>query len=57
MDLIRPDRSTASVFGPDSQVGSLAAKRLIGYLPGETPFFPGERSVGVVARLVHLGEV
>ncbi|HSL25104.1 MAG TPA: ABC transporter ATP-binding protein, partial [Acidimicrobiia bacterium] len=51
MDLIRPDRGSASVFEFDCQVDSLAVKRLVGYLPGEMPAFPGV-TAGYVIRLI-----
>jgi ABC-2 type transport system ATP-binding protein len=35
MDLIRPDRGTATVLGMDARRDSRAVKRLVGYLPGE----------------------
>jgi ABC-2 type transport system ATP-binding protein len=37
MDLIRPDRGTASILGLDSRRDSRAIKRQVGYLPGELP--------------------
>ncbi|HEX6219666.1 MAG TPA: ATP-binding cassette domain-containing protein, partial [Acidimicrobiia bacterium] len=54
MDLIRPDRGTASVFGLDSQADSLAVKRLIGYLPGEMATFPGVTAGYVIGLLAGL---
>jgi ABC-2 type transport system ATP-binding protein len=54
MDLIRPDRGTAAVFGLDSRVDSLAVKRLVGYLPGETPSFPGVTAGYVIGLLAGL---
>jgi ABC-2 type transport system ATP-binding protein len=54
MDLIRPDRGTASVFGLDSQGDSLAVKRLVGYLPGEMPSFPGVTAEYVIGLLAGL---
>ncbi|MFI7539718.1 ATP-binding cassette domain-containing protein [Actinoplanes sp. NPDC049599] len=41
MDLIRPDRGSATLLGLDSRRDSLAVKRRIGYLPGELVQFPG----------------
>ncbi len=35
IDLIRPTKGRASIFGMDCQTESVAIKRLIGYLPGE----------------------
>jgi ABC-2 type transport system ATP-binding protein len=54
MDLTRPDRGSASVFEFDCQVDSLAVKRLVGYLPGEMPAFPGVTAryvIGLIAGL------
>jgi ABC-2 type transport system ATP-binding protein len=54
MDLIRPDRGSATVLGLDARRDSLALKRRIGYLPGELPRFPGVtagRVVGLMAGL------
>ena len=41
MDLARPDRGRASIFGLDSRRDSVAVKRITGYLPGELPAFAG----------------
>jgi ABC-2 type transport system ATP-binding protein len=54
MDLIRPDRGTASVFGLDCRADSLAVKRLVGYLPGEMPTFPGVTASYVIGLLAAL---
>jgi ABC-2 type transport system ATP-binding protein len=54
MDLIRPDRGTAAVFGLDSQVDTLAVKRIVGYLPGETPSFPGTTAGYVIGLLAGM---
>jgi ABC-2 type transport system ATP-binding protein len=54
MDLIRPDRGTAAVFGLDSQVDTLAVKRLVGYLPGEKPSFPGATAGYVIGLLAEM---
>src|SRR5215203_1753924 len=35
LDLIRPTRGHARIFGKDVQAESVAVKALIGYLPGE----------------------
>jgi ABC-2 type transport system ATP-binding protein len=40
LDLLRPSRGRASVLGVDCQRDSLAARRLIGYLPGDLPIYP-----------------
>jgi ABC-2 type transport system ATP-binding protein len=54
MDLIRPDRGTASVLGMDARRQSLEIKRLTGYLPGELPRFPGVTAGHVVGLLAGL---
>ncbi|MGN6613391.1 MAG: ATP-binding cassette domain-containing protein, partial [Angustibacter sp.] len=46
MDLIRPDRGTATVLGLDTRRDSRAIKRRVGYLPGELPQYPGVRAGG-----------
>ncbi len=40
LDLLRPSRGRASVLGVDCYRDSLAARRLIGYLPGDLPIYP-----------------
>jgi ABC-2 type transport system ATP-binding protein len=51
MDLIRPDRGAARIFGLDACSDSLEVKRLVGYLPGELARFPGATG-GYVIRLL-----
>ena len=40
LDLLRPTRGRASVLGIDCHRDSLAARRRIGYLPGDLPIYP-----------------
>jgi ABC-2 type transport system ATP-binding protein len=40
LDLLRPSRGRAAVLGLDCHRESLAARRLIGYLPGDLPIYP-----------------
>jgi ABC-2 type transport system ATP-binding protein len=40
LDLLRPTRGRASVLGIDCHRASLAARRRIGYLPGDLPIYP-----------------
>jgi beta-exotoxin I transport system ATP-binding protein len=40
LDLLRPSRGRAAVLGVDCQRDSLAARRLMGYLPGDLPIYP-----------------
>lgn len=54
MDLIRPDRGTATVLGLDARRDSLALKRRIGYLPGELPRYPGMSAARVLGLLAGL---
>lgn len=54
MDLIRPDRGSATLLGLDSRRDSLALKRRIGYLPGELPQFPGVSAGYVIGLLAGL---
>ncbi|MGO8687260.1 MAG: ATP-binding cassette domain-containing protein [Candidatus Dormibacteria bacterium] len=49
MDLIRPSRGRAHVFGVDCQADPVDVKRLVGYLPGEMPQWGGLRGRDVVA--------
>ncbi len=41
LDLIRPTRGRATVFGLDAQAASEAVRGLTGYLPGELALWPG----------------
>ena len=54
MDLIRPDRGTATVLGLDSRRDSREIKRRVGYLPGELPQYPGVRAGSVIGLLAGL---
>jgi ABC-2 type transport system ATP-binding protein len=54
MDLIRPDRGTATVLGMDARRDSLAVKRFVGYLPGELARFPGVTASYVIGLLAGL---
>jgi ABC-2 type transport system ATP-binding protein len=40
LDLLRPSRGRAAVLGIDCHRDSLAARRQIGYLPGDLPIYP-----------------
>src|SRR5215468_4379232 len=40
LDLLRPSRGRAAVLGVDCHRDSLAARKLIGYLPGDLPIYP-----------------
>jgi ABC-2 type transport system ATP-binding protein len=54
MDMIRPTRGRAEVFGVDCQRRPVDVKRLVGYLPGELPQFGGLRGSEAVASLASL---
>ncbi|WFS14988.1 ABC transporter ATP-binding protein [Rhodococcus aetherivorans] len=54
MDLIRPDRGSATILGLDSRRDSLAVKRRVGYLPGELPQYPGVTAGYVIGMLAGL---
>ena len=54
MDLIRPDRGSATIGGLDTRRDSLEIKRRIGYLPGELPQFPGVRASHIVGLLAGM---
>ena len=49
MDMIRPTRGRAEVFGLDCHAEAVQVKRLVGYLPGELPQFGGLRGRELVA--------
>ena len=54
MDLVRPDRGRAEVFGLDCHERSVEVKRITGYLPGELPDLggaTGEEVLGLLASL------
>jgi ABC-2 type transport system ATP-binding protein len=40
LDLLRPSKGRATIFGIDCHRDSLAARRLVGYLPGDLPIYP-----------------
>src|SRR5512144_228735 len=54
MDLIRPDRGTATLLGMDSRRDSLEIKRRVGFLPGELVQFPGVTAGYVIGLLAGL---
>ncbi|MGB8019812.1 MAG: ABC transporter ATP-binding protein [Candidatus Nanopelagicales bacterium] len=54
MDLIRPDRGTATLLGLDSRRDGRELKRRIGYLPGELPQYPGVSAGYVIGLLAGL---
>jgi ABC-2 type transport system ATP-binding protein len=54
LDLLRPTRGRASVLGVDCHRETLAARRLIGYLPGDLPIYPDLTAAGYLAYLSRL---
>jgi ABC-2 type transport system ATP-binding protein len=54
MDLLRPSSGRASVFGVDCHRDSLAARRRIGYLPGDLPIYPDLTAHGYLTYLSQL---
>ena len=54
LDLLRPSRGSASVLGIDCHRQSLAARRLIGYLPGDLPIYPDLSARGYLDYLSRL---
>src|SRR3954462_15164054 len=54
LDLLRPSRGRAAVLGVDCQRDSLAARRLIGYLPGDLPIYPDLSARGYIDYLSRL---
>lgn len=54
LDLIRPTRGTAAIFGLDSRHDAVAVKRLVGYVPGELPQYHGLRGADIVESLARL---
>lgn len=51
MDLIRPTRGSASIFGLDCHQRSVEVKRHVAYVPGELPEFGALRGREIVAYL------
>ena len=56
LDLLRPTRGSARVLGIDCHRNSLAARRSIGYLPGELPVYPDLTAAGYLEYLGHLDD-
>jgi len=54
LDLLRPSRGRARVMGVDCHADSLAARRLIGYLPGDLPIYPDLTARDYLAYLARL---
>ena len=54
MDIVRPTRGEASIFGLDSRRDSLELKKRIGYLPGELMQFPSVTAGYILNLLANL---
>lgn len=54
MDLVQPNKGSATIFGLDSRKDSLAIKKRVGYLPGELPQYPGVSAGHVIGLLAGL---
>jgi ABC-2 type transport system ATP-binding protein len=54
LDLLRPSRGRATVLGIDCHRDSLAARRQIGYLPGDLPIYPDLNARDYLGYLAHL---
>ena len=48
---MRPARGTAAILGVDCHKSSLAARKLVGYLPGELPIYPDLSAAGYLDYL------
>ncbi|WP_328404824.1 ATP-binding cassette domain-containing protein [Nocardia sp. NBC_00403] len=57
MDLARPDRGRASIFGLDTHTDSVEIKRRVGYLPGELVQWPRVTAGYVIGMLAGEGVV
>jgi ABC-2 type transport system ATP-binding protein len=54
LDLLRPTAGSAAIFGRDCRSDGLAARALVGYMPGEVGFYrdmTGRQVLGVLSRL------
>jgi ABC-2 type transport system ATP-binding protein len=56
LDLVRPTSGGASIGGFDCRRQSLEARRLVGYLPGELPFYPDLTGHGFLHFLARVGQ-
>jgi ABC-2 type transport system ATP-binding protein len=56
LDLVRPTTGSASILGFDCQRQGLEARRRIGYLPGEMPFYPELTGARYLRFLASLGD-
>jgi beta-exotoxin I transport system ATP-binding protein len=54
LDLLRPTKGRATILGVDCHRDSLAARRLVGYLPGDLPIYPDLTARDYLAYLSQL---
>jgi ABC-2 type transport system ATP-binding protein len=54
LDLLRPTRGRATVLGIDCHRDSLAARRRMGYLPGDLPIYPDLTATDYLAYLARI---
>ncbi len=54
LDLIRPTRGRAEIFGLDCRRDSLAIRRRVGYLPGDMAYYRPLTGDGLLTTLDHL---
>ena len=54
LDVIRPTRGRASIFGLDCQKDGVAVRKRIGYLPGELSLYPGMKGEAFLQLLASL---
>ena len=57
LDLVRPTSGEASILGFNCQHQGLEARRRVGYLPGEMPFYPELTGARYLSFLSSLGPV
>jgi len=55
LDLIRPTAGRAFVFGRDCRAESMTVRRSIGYLPGESAFYPDMTGEQVLRLMASVG--
>jgi ABC-2 type transport system ATP-binding protein len=56
LDLVRPTSGTASILGFDCHRQGIEARRRVGYLPGEMPFYPELTGARYLQFLASLGD-
>jgi beta-exotoxin I transport system ATP-binding protein len=56
LDLVRPNSGSASILGFDCHRQGLDARRRVGYLPGEMPFYPELTGAKYLRFLASLGD-